>query len=211
VVQPVAFKFLKELGFEKPSWLPSFKKEQEDMGGSSSKGSTTSGWQPATEGAQQRKISKSGYDVTPLTEAQREEAAKGLSAHQRDVALGSGTERAFTGKTVNGYSHDHKGKGLWVSAVGGLPLFSSDTKFDSGTGWPSFYAPVDPEHVMEISDGSIPFMPRVEVVDARSGAHLGHVFRDGPKPTGLRYCMNAAALKFIPEGEQMPPESKPVQ
>lgn len=78
----------------------------------------------------------------------------------RYVTLESGTERAFTGKTVNGYAHDNKQRGTYVSAVGGLPLFSSDTKFNSGTGWPSFYAPVDPEHIIEVTDTSIPFMPR---------------------------------------------------
>jgi len=93
----------------------------------------------------------------------------------RNVVFNAGTERAFTGKTVDGSPHDNKRKGMYVSAVGGLPLFSSEQKFDSGTGWPSFWAPVDPEHVIEVVDASIPFMaPRVEVLDARSGAHLGH-------------------------------------
>jgi methionine-R-sulfoxide reductase len=110
---------------------------------------------------------------------------------------------------VDGSPHDNKRKGVYVSAVGGLPLFSSDAKYDSGTGWPSFWAPIDPEHVVEVKDDSIPFMSRVEVLDARSGAHLGHVFSDGPRPTGRRYCMNAAALRFIPEGEPLPPESRP--
>lgn len=214
-----AFKFLKELGLEKPSWLPNFSGKDKNgaeqasqssgMGTQASKGSQK-GWQPSPEEGGERRVSKAGYDITPLTLAKQQELAAGLSAHQRDVALASGTERAFTGKTVNGYSHDHKGKGLWVGSIGGLPLFSSETKFESGTGWPSFYAPVDPEHVIEVSDSSIAFMPRTEVIDARSGGHLGHVFNDGPRPTGKRYCMNAAALRFVPEGEELPPESKPV-
>ena len=111
------------------------------------------------------------------------------------------TERSFTGETTNGFPHDNKADGVYVSAVGGLPLFDSRAKFDSGTGWPSFFAPIASDHVVEKVDRSIPFMPRVEIVDAKSGAHLGHVFEDGPKPTGKRYCMNAAAMKFLTREE----------
>ena len=182
-----------------------------------------------TETPEGRLLSKSGFDVTPLGNEERVKAAKGcgkrthavltaadsrtaarLPSISQHVTLQHGTERAFTGSTVDGTRHDSKAKGVYVCALGGLPLFSSDSKFDSGTGWPSFYAPVDPAHVVIKTDTSIPFMPRQEVLCARSGAHLGHVFPDGPRPTGLRYCINAAALRFIPSGTPPPPESAPV-
>lgn len=122
-----------------------------------------------------------------------EEWKKILTPEQYHVLRKKGTERAFTGEY-----HDHKGKGTYVCAACGLPLFSSATKYDSGTGWPSFWQPIDPKNVGTEEDRSF-FTVRTEVHCARCGGHLGHVFTDGPRPTGLRYCMNSVSLKFVPE------------
>jgi peptide methionine sulfoxide reductase msrA/msrB len=149
--------------------------------------------------------SKAGYDITPLPKARIAEIAKTLTPEQERVTLHADTERPFCTAM-----HKNKGAGTYVSVVGGLPLFKSTGKFDSGTGWPSFFEPISPDHIVERSDGTLG-MKRTEILDARSGAHLGHVFDDGPPPTGKRYCVNSASLKFIPEGTPLPPESQPVK
>ncbi len=149
--------------------------------------------------------SKAGFDVTPLSAPAVAELAKKLSPEAFRVTQNSGTEPAFCGNLV-----DNKLSGVYCCVVCGLPLFSSASKFNSGTGWPSFFAPVDPMHVSEKID-STHGMERVEINCARCRAHLGHVFKDGPEPTGLRFCLNSAALVFYERGVPMPTQSQPIK
>jgi peptide-methionine (R)-S-oxide reductase len=138
--------------------------------------------------------SNTGYDLTPLTNQQRDELAKGLSEEERRVLLNEGTEHPFCGGLL-----DNKEAGVYHCRLCDLPLFSSDSKFDSGTGWPSFFQPYDPEHVKELQDTGLG-MVRTEIRCARCNGHLGHVFPDGPPPTGQRYCLNSAAMAFRANG-----------
>ena len=137
--------------------------------------------------------SASGYDITPLAPAERERLAQRLSPEERRILLDHGTEHPFCGGLL-----DNKQDGHYDCKLCGLPLFRSDSKFESGTGWPSFFAPIDPQHVRELRDISHG-MVRVEIRCARCDGHLGHVFPDGPKPTGLRFCLNSASMDFVAE------------
>ena len=130
--------------------------------------------------------------VTKSEDAWRDQ----LSAEQYHVTREAGTEGAFTGKYW-----DTKTAGLYRCSCCGAELFRSDTKYDSGSGWPSFYEPVDGDAIVEESDASLG-MARTEVICSRCNAHLGHVFPDGPKPTGLRYCINSLSLDLEPDEDE---------
>jgi len=142
--------------------------------------------------------SASGFDLTPPDETERARLESALNAEEREVLLHHGTEAPFCGGLLN-----NKEDGVYCCRECGLPLFRAVTKFESGTGWPSFYAPFDEAHVTAVRDTSYG-MVRIETRCARCGSHQGHVFPDGPKPTGLRYCINSVSLQFVCNGDPLP-------
>jgi peptide-methionine (R)-S-oxide reductase len=144
------------------------------------------------------RVALATFDMTPPNENERREIIAGLSGQERHVLLQHGTEAAFCGVFL-----DNEKDGIYTCRFCGLPLFRSSAKFDSGTGWPSFFEPYHESHIRRIRDISHG-MVRVEEVCARCGSHLGHVFPDGPPPTGERHCLNSVSLAFIESGQPLP-------
>ncbi len=144
--------------------------------------------------------SSAGFDLTPPSPEQRKRLEGALTPEEADVLLRQGTEAPYCGVFLK-----EKRPGIFTCRLCGLPLFLSGRKFESGTGWPSFTAPFDAEHSRERRDTSHG-MVRSELVCARCGSHQGHVFPDGPPPTGLRYCINSVSLGFTADGEPLPDE-----
>jgi peptide-methionine (R)-S-oxide reductase len=142
--------------------------------------------------------SPSGFDLTPPDEAERAELEKTLSPEEAEVLLRHGTEAPFCGGLLG-----QKEDGVYCCRLCSLPLFRHRTKFESGTGWPSFYEPLDEQHVRAVEDRSYG-MRRIETRCARCDSHQGHVFPDGPPPTHLRYCINSVSLEFVKAGESSP-------
>ena len=143
-------------------------------------------------------LSPTGFDLSPPEPDRRGALEATLTREEREVLLRHGTEAPFCGTLL-----DNKEPGVYVCRLCGLPLFRALRKFESGTGWPSFGAPIDSDHLVTIEDRSYG-MVRTEIVCARCGSHLGHVFPDGPPPTFERHCLNSAALGFVARGEHLP-------
>ncbi len=147
---------------------------------------------------QTRIISSAGFDITPPTREQLAPLEAALTPEERDVLLHHGTEAPFCGGLLG-----QKEDGVYCCRLCALPLFLHKTKFESGTGWPSFYEPFVEDHVREVRDTSYGML-RIETLCARCGSHQGHVFPDGPRPTGLRYCINSISLQFVMTGDALP-------
>jgi len=152
-----------------------------------------------------------GFDLTPPDTDQIKTLAARLDPEARRILLDHGTEPPFCGRF-----DEYEEEGTYVCNLCGLPLFASRTKFHSGSGWPSFTQGIDKDHIRYLRDVSHG-MVRTEIRCARCDSHLGHVFEDGPRPTGLRYCMNSVAMDFVPDGQALPdrlgrgaPEGEPV-
>jgi peptide methionine sulfoxide reductase msrA/msrB len=160
---------------------------------------------PRTMPKEGPRYSRSAHDLTPLSKERIDELARKLTPEEAKIILRKGTEAPFCGTLL-----DNKKEGTYICRLCNLPLFSSDAKFNSGTGWPSFYKPCDTDHIAYVRDASHG-MERVEILCARCEGHLGHVFEDGPRPTGLRFCLNSASLEFVEKGSEFPPLALPVQ
>jgi peptide-methionine (R)-S-oxide reductase len=151
-----------------------------------------------TDATQTRTLSSAGFDLTPPSAAERTRLEASLTRDEADVLLHHGTEAPFCGGLL-----DNKSDGAYCCRLCGLPLFRSVTKFESGTGWPSFHTPFAEDHVVGVRDVSFG-MVRIETRCARCDSHQGHVFPDGPRPTGLRYCINSVSLQFVKNGDPLP-------